>query len=191
MCLARPHKPTQTPHHGAMNDPRFPIGNFAKQTSYSSSERAANLEALRQTPANLANALMGLSEAQLETPYREAGWTLRQVAHHIPDSHMNAYVRVKLALTETTPTIKPYNEEAWALLPDTKTVPLAVSVALLEALHLRLVALFENFSDSDWQRTYNHPAGGLYTLEQVLALYAWHGTHHVAHITTLRRTKGW
>jgi hypothetical protein len=172
-------------------DPRFPIGNFAKQPSYSPSERTTSLEMLRQTPTNLAAAFVGLTDTQLETPYREGGWTLRQVAHHIPDSHMNAYVRVKLALTETTPTIKPYAEEAWASLPDTKVIPVAVSVALLEALHLRLVALFEHFSDSDWQRTYNHPVGGLYTLEQVLALYAWHGAHHVAHITTLRQNKGW
>jgi uncharacterized damage-inducible protein DinB len=172
-------------------DPRFPIGKFAKQASYSPTERAAHLEMLHQTPANLAAALVGLSESQLETPYREGGWTLRQVAHHIPDSHMNAYVRFKLALTEATPTIKPYDEEAWALLPDTKTVPLAVSVALLEALHLRFVALLETLTEADWQRTYNHPASGLATLEQVLALYAWHGAHHVAHITTLRRNKGW
>jgi uncharacterized damage-inducible protein DinB len=174
-----------------MTDPRYPIGNFAKQANYSPTERAARLGVLRQTPASLRVALEGLTESQLETPYREGGWSLRQVAHHIPDSHMNAYVRVKLALTEDTPTIKPYNEQSWALLPDTTTVPLEVSVTLLEALHLRLVTLLENLSEAQWQRTYNHPQGGLYTMEQVLALYAWHGTHHVAHITTLRSSKGW
>jgi uncharacterized damage-inducible protein DinB len=172
-------------------DPRFPIGNFVKQASHTASERATNLETLRQTPAKFAAALEGLTDPQLETPYREGGWTLRQVAHHIPDSHLNAYVRFKLALTEDTPTIKPYDEAAWALLPDTKTVPLAVSVTLLEAVHVRLVALLEGLSQADWQRTYNHPVGGLYTLEQVLALYAWHGTHHVAHITALRQSQGW
>jgi hypothetical protein len=174
-----------------MSDPRFPIGKFIKQPSYSPTQRADHLEVLRQTPTNLRAALVGLSQSQLETPYREGGWSLRQVAHHIPDSHMNAYVRVKLALTEDTPTIKPYNEEAWVLLSDTTTVPLGVSVALLEALHLRFVALFAGFAESDWQRSYNHPVGGLTSLEQVLALYAWHGAHHVAHITTLRQSKGW
>jgi uncharacterized damage-inducible protein DinB len=174
-----------------MTDPRYPIGKFSKQASYSPAERAAHLEVLRQTPAKLRVALEGLTASQLETPYREGGWTLRQVAHHIPDSHINAYVRVKLALTEDTPTIKPYNEEAWALLSDTATVPLTVSVALLEALHLRLVALLESLTQAQWQRCYNHPQGGLYTMEQMLALYAWHGAHHVAHITTLRANRGW
>lgn len=172
-------------------DPRFPIGTFSKQAAYSATERAANLEVIRQTPANLGAALEGLNNAQLGTPYREGGWTLRQVAHHIPDSHMNAYVRCKLALTEDSPTIKPYDEEAWALLSDTKNVPLEVSAQLLTVLHLRWVALLEGFSESDWQRTYNHPVGGLTTLEQMLALYAWHGAHHVAHITRLRQSKGW
>ncbi|MFN3267238.1 MAG: YfiT family bacillithiol transferase [Deinococcales bacterium] len=172
-------------------DPRFPIGKFNKQASYSAAERTANLEVIRQTPAHLKAALEGLSDSQLETPYREGGWTLRQVAHHIPDSHMNAYIRCKLALTENNPTIKPYDQEAWALLSDTKSVPLEVSVQLLSMLHLRWVALFESFTEADWQRTYNHPVGGLTTLEQMLALYAWHGAHHVAHITTLRQNKGW
>ncbi len=172
-------------------DPRYPIGIFQKQDSYSSEQRAANIEVLKNAAANLRTALQGLSEAKLDTPYRDRGWTIRQVAHHLPDSHANAYIRIKLALTEIEPIIKPYDEEAWALLSDTKIVALEVSVTLLEAIHTRLVALLESLTEADWTRVYKHPVNGVTTVEQALADYAWHSTHHIAHIQQLRTLKGW
>ncbi len=174
-----------------MTDPRFPIGNFQPQASYSAAEKTALLEVIARTPQDLRAALEGLTEAQLETPYRDGGWTLRQVAHHVPDSHINAYVRTKLALTEDAPIIKPYDEAGWALLEDTKAVPLEVSLRLLEAIHTRWVVLLQSLQPSDWARTYQHPVSGAISLERMLALYAWHGQHHVAHVTSLRKQKNW
>jgi uncharacterized damage-inducible protein DinB len=132
----------------------------------------------------------GLSEQQLETPYRDGGWTVRQVVHHVADSHVNSYVRFKLAMTEEEPTIKPYMEDRWAELADSKS-PVEVSLSLLDSLHKRWNLLLRSFQSSDWQRTFRHPEMGLLTLDQTLALYSWHGRHHVAHITTLRDRMGW
>jgi len=133
----------------------------------------------------------GLDEAQLSTPYRDGGWSVRQVVHHVPESHMNAYIRFKLALTEDNPTIKPYNENAWVNLGDVARVPVETSVALLEALHERWVTLMEAMAPADFERPLMHPEVGAITLDRLLQLYAWHGPHHVAHVTALRAREGW
>jgi uncharacterized damage-inducible protein DinB len=147
---------------------------------------------IAETPARLRAAVAGLSAAQVETPYRPGGWTVRQVVHHVPDSHLQAYTRFKLALTEDTPTIKPYAEARWAELDDTKTVDPAVSLDLLDALHTRWVAILRSLGTSDWTRTFRHPEfEHLMTLDEALARYAWHGRHHVLHITALREREGW
>jgi hypothetical protein len=136
-------------------------------------------------------AVSGLSTAQLDTPYRDGGWTVRQVVHHVPDSHMNAYTRFRLALTESEPTIKPYDQEAWANLADSRTAPVEWSLALLEALHRRWAAMLESLADEDFSRRFRHPEIGVVTLGEVLGMYSWHGRHHVAHITGLRGRMGW
>jgi uncharacterized damage-inducible protein DinB len=174
-----------------MIDPRYPIGQFERQDQYSVQARLELIERLRQTPSSLHTALLGLDDAQQNTPYRDGGWTVRQVAHHVPDSHLNAYTRVKLALTEDRPIIKPYDEEAWAQLEDTKRVPLEVSVALLEAVHTRWVAIFQSLSEVQWKLEYLHPVNGAMSLEATLASYVWHGEHHIAQITALRQRQGW
>lgn len=144
-----------------------------------------------ETPAQLRKAVQGLDEDQLDTPYRPGGWTLRQVVHHVPDSHLNAYIRHKMALTEPAPVIKPYDEAAWADLSDTTAVPIDVSLNLLDALHRRWVALLRAMRDDDFRREYVHPVTGRHTLDYMVAMYAWHGPHHVAHITTTRERLGW
>lgn len=175
-----------------MNDSlRFPVGKFQPPATFSPEIRRTAIEVIRQLPSTLAEATAGLSQKQLEMPYREGGWTLRQVVHHVADSHMNAYVRVRLALTEEWPTIKPYNEKLWAHLADARTLPVDVSLTLLDALHTRWVTLFESFTDAEWQRGYNHLDSGRQTLEHVVCLYAWHSRHHTAHITSLRQSMGW
>jgi uncharacterized damage-inducible protein DinB len=136
-------------------------------------------------------ALSGLSAQQLDTPYREGGWTLRQLAHHVPDSHLNAYIRFKLALTENIPTIKPYEQGAWARLKDTEQTPVEVSLTLLDALHQRWVVLLNSMRPEDFRRKLNHPESGVQDLDRVLALYSWHGNHHLAHITSLRERMDW
>jgi uncharacterized damage-inducible protein DinB len=144
-----------------------------------------------EAPSRLRAAIAGLSEAQLDTPYRDGGWTVRQVIHHVPDSHINAYVRFKLALTETEPTIKPYEEAAWAELADTRETPVDVSLALLEALHTRWVSVLNSMSDADFAKQFRHPELGVVSLDKNLALYAWHGKHHTAHIVNLRERMKW
>jgi len=134
---------------------------------------------------------MGISDEIWDTPYREGGWTVRQVVHHVPDSHMNSYIRFKLALTEAEPTIKPYDEAAWALLSDSGNTPPDVSLTLLDCLHRRWVVLMRGMSEADWKRTFRHPELGPVSLEQNLALYAWHGDHHIGHIDALRHRLGW
>jgi hypothetical protein len=166
---------------------RYPIGDFDP----SRLDRTENLAAIARLPSALRGAVSGLSDAQLETPYREGGWTVRQLVHHVADSHINAYVRVRLALTEDWPTIKPYNEAAWAKLEDAQTLPVEVSLTLLEALHRRWVVVFESLNGADWERGYVHPESGQEVLTGVLAIYAWHGRHHVAHVTELRKRMGW
>jgi uncharacterized damage-inducible protein DinB len=174
-----------------LDDLRYPIGRFIPPASSIAGVRAAHIETLRALPENLRAAVQGLNDAQLDTPYREEGWTLRQVVHHVADSHANAYIRFKLALTEAWPTVKPYDEAAWARLADCRQLPVDVSLALVAALHLRWVALLESLSEEDFQKGYNHPEMGRQNLAQVLALYAWHSRHHTAHISGLRSRKNW
>jgi uncharacterized damage-inducible protein DinB len=174
-----------------MADARFPIGKFHYEGPLTTEQKQTFLDEVAQTPANLRAAIKGLSDSQLDTPYRDGGWTVRQVVHHVPDSHMNSYVRFKLALTEDEPTIKTYAEDRWAELGDTKATPVEVSLALLENLHDRWVRLLRTLTAEDWKRTFRHPELGPMTLEKTLTLYAWHGRHHVAHITELRKRMSW
>lgn len=170
-----------------MSDPRYPVGRFEWAGSATDGERRKWIAELAEAPAHLRAAVEGLTEAQLDTPYREGGWTVRQVVHHLADSHMNSYVRFRLALTEETPTIKPYDENSWAELPDARSGPPEPSLALLEALHMRWVALLRTLSPSEWEREFVHPEhGARSTLSRTLAVYAWHGRHHVAQILTVR-----
>jgi hypothetical protein len=174
-----------------MSDPRYPIGKFHFDGSTSEEQRAKLIHDIEQAPPVMRAAIRDLSPEQLDTPYREGGWTIRQVAHHVPDSHMNAYMRFKLALTEDEPTIKPYAEDRWAQLADTKSTPVEVSLALLESLHTRWVCLLRSIQPEYWKRTFRHPELGTVSLERTLALYSWHGQHHAAHITGLRKRMGW
>ena len=173
-------------------DLRFPIGRFAPVPEATAEERARWIADVAALPARFRAAVSGLSDAQLDTPYRPGGWTVRQLVHHVPDSHMNAYVRFKLALTEDEPTIKPYDEARWAELPDVGVVAPEVSLALTDALHARWTALLGQLAPADWARTFRHPDyDRVMRLDTVLALYAWHGRHHTAHVTALRQREGW
>ena len=174
-----------------MADARYPIGKFSFEGPLSDHQKAQFLDDIAQTPARLTNAVKGLSEQQLDTPYRDGGWTVRQVVHHIPDSHLNSYIRFKLALTEDEPTIRPYMEDRWAELPEAKTAPIELSLSLLEDLHKRWMLMLRAIQPAEWKRTFRHPDLGSMTLEKNLALYAWHGRHHVAHVTALRERMGW
>ncbi len=174
-----------------MTDSRFPIGKFHFDGPPTEAQRAQLIANIEQAPAALREAVKGLSPQQLDTPYREGGWTVRQVVHHVPDSHMNAYVRYKLALTEDDPTIKPYAEDRWARLADSQSTPVEVSLTLLDSLHGRWVRLLRSLKPDDWKRTFRHPELGSVSLEKNLVLYSWHGGHHVAHITELRKRMGW
>jgi len=174
-----------------MTDLRYPIGEFSDPGEQTADERRRAIEEIEATPVRLRAAVQGLSPQQLDTPYRPGGWTVRQVVHHVPDSHLNAYTRFKLALTEAEPTIKPYDEARWAELADVRTAALEVSFTLLEALHQRWVLLLKSLRPEDFRRTLRHPQRGVMTLEQMLRYYAWHGRHHVAHITSLRERMGW
>jgi uncharacterized damage-inducible protein DinB len=174
-----------------MSDPRYPIGKFNGQAPASQAEREKFIKDIEEAPPRLKAAIHGLSDKQLDTPYRDGGWTVRQVVHHVPDSHLNSYVRFKLALTEEEPTIKPYCEDRWAELADTKLTPVEVSLNLLESLHQRWVLLLRSLKPDDWKRTFRHPELGQMNLDKTLALYAWHGRHHVGHITGLRERMKW
>jgi len=174
----------------AAADLRYPIGKFQSQASYSEADRAALIQDIAELPAKLRCALSGLGEKQLDTPYREGGWTLRQVVHHLADSHMNSYVRFRMALTENAPTIKPYDERAWAELTDAKHEPVEVSLKLLEGMHERWVVLLRSFKPEDWKRTFVHPERGQVDLATTLAMYSWHSKHHVAHVLSVRNAKG-
>lgn len=171
-------------------DPRYPVGRFTAPSTISPDERTDAIATLAELPEQLRNAVDGLSFSQLSTPYREGGWTLRQLVHHVADSHMNALVRVKLALTEDWPTIKPYDEKAWAMLHDV-AAPVEWSLELVESLHARWVMLLQSLTEEQWHRGYNHPEGGKTTVEMATLIYAWHSRHHVAHITHLRAKEGW
>ncbi|MEO8908966.1 MAG: YfiT family bacillithiol transferase [Gemmatimonadaceae bacterium] len=172
-------------------DVRYPVGKFDWNGVVSPSDYPRLIAEIAATPGALRSAVAGLSRDQLETRYRPEGWTVKQVVHHVPDSHLNAYTRFKLALTENEPTIKPYDEAKWAELQDTQ-VPIDVSLDLLDALHVRWVALLRSMDAADFNRTFRHPEHNrTMTLAQLLGLYAWHGRHHVAHITSLRKREGW
>ena len=171
-------------------DPRYPVGRFTPPATITAGDRTDAIATLAELPEQLRNAVDGLSFAQLSTPYREGGWTLRQVVHHVADSHMNAYIRVKLALTEDWPTIKPYDEAAWAKLHDV-AAPVEWSLELVESLHARWVMLLQSLEDYQWKCGYNHPESGRTTVEVAALLYAWHSRHHVAHITHLRAKENW
>jgi uncharacterized damage-inducible protein DinB len=172
-------------------DLRYPIGKFHFPAEVSDNDRQLFIEQIAETPANLRAALEGMSEEQIDTPYRPDGWTVRQLVHHVPDSHLNSYVRFRWALTEDEPLIKTYHEDRWAELSDARTAPVEVSLALLDALHVRWTELLRSLSNQDLSRAFRHPELGPVRLDQSLALYAWHGRHHVAHITSLRHRMGW
>jgi DinB family protein len=173
-----------------LDDLRYPIGRFTPPVSSEPAMRADQISVLRLLPGNVQNAVSGLSHTQLDSSYRDGGWSVRQLIHHIADSHLNAYVRTKLALTEDWPTIKTYDEAAWARLADS-TLPIDSSIALISALHERWVALLESLAEADYHRGYNHPELGRQELASVLALYSWHSRHHTAHITNLRKRMCW
>jgi len=172
-------------------DLSYPIGQFQKEADISAERRQTLIDGIARLPSTMRATVHGLSEQQLDTPYRPAGWTVRQVIHHVPDSHLNAYVRFKLALTESEPTIKPYNEKQWAELGDVKLAPIEVSLSLLESLHSRWTVLLRALPPPAFSRTFRHPAMGVLTLDMQLGLYEWHGRHHVAHISSLRTRMGW
>jgi hypothetical protein len=174
-----------------MSDPRYPIGKFHFEGPLSEAGREGAIAEIASAPAALRAVVKDLSAQQLDTPYREGGWTVRQVIHHVPDSHMNAYVRFKLALTEDEPTIKPYAEDRWAELSDTKATPVEVSLTLLDSLHHRWVTLLRSLGPEDWKRNFRHPELGAVSLEKNLALYAWHSKHHLAHVTELKKRMNW
>ncbi len=174
-----------------ISDPRYPIGRAQRAASLGLDERRAAIDAIAALPGELRAAVAGLDDAQLDTPYRPGGWTVRQLVHHVADSHMNAYIRFRLALTETDPPVKPYAEAAWAELHDALTMPVAISLDLVELLHARLVSLPRATPDADFARTVRHPDNGPMTLDAMLGIYSWHGRHHVAHVTALREGRGW
>ena len=171
-------------------DLRFPLGKFDKSIEITPELRKEFIQTIAQLPTNLEKAVSGLNDEQLETPYRPEGWTIRQTVHHVADSHLNAYTRFKLALTEDMPTIRPYAENRWAELADSK-MPIDVSLKIVEGIHARWTNLLESMSDADFQKQLNHPESGAWTLEKMLALYEWHSRHHTAHITKLRERNGW
>jgi uncharacterized damage-inducible protein DinB len=172
-------------------DLRYPIGRFKFEESITEEQLQRFIHQIEGTPAKLRAAVQGLSLEQLDTPYRPGGWTVRQVVHHLPDSHLNSYIRFKLALTEDEPTIKPYHEDKWAELDDARNAPIEISLALLESLHRRWVLLLRSLARQELARTFKHPELGVVSLDKNISLYAWHGRHHVAHITSLRERLDW
>jgi uncharacterized damage-inducible protein DinB len=180
---------TTSPQTGP--DLRYPIGRLSRKSSLSHEDRASAIDAIAETPARLSDAVGDLTEAQLDTPYRPGGWTVRQLVHHVADSHINAYTRFRFALTEDNPTIKPYEESVWAELPDARLLPPAVSLQLLVALHERWVTLLRSVPAESYTRTLQHPENGSMTMDDLLTMYAWHGRHHTAHVTALRERMGW
>ena len=170
---------------------QYPIGKFSFKEDVTSESRKNFIKEIESLPPKLREAVNNLNDEQLNTPYRHDGWTVRQVVHHIPDSHLNAFVRIKLALTENEPTIKTYEEKDWAKLHDYYQTPIEVSLSLLEALHKRWVVLLNSLKENDFQRKFKHPEWGLISIDFAVAQYAWHGNHHVAHITSLRERMGW
>jgi uncharacterized damage-inducible protein DinB len=174
-----------------MSDPRYPIGRFEMPASVTAAEREAMIGTIAAAPARLREAVSDLSESQLDTPYREGGWTVRQVVHHLPDSHLNGYIRFKLGLTEENPPVRGYEEARWAELPEARGAAIEMSLRLLDSLHERWAESLRSTAPEQFARTFRHPDRGAMTLDQHLVLYAWHSRHHVAHITGLRRRMGW
>jgi len=172
-------------------DPRYPIGKFLPLGEMGDADRSSAIAAIAALPSDLRAAVAGITEEQLDTPYREGGWTVRQVVHHVPDSHLNAYMRFKLALTESDPTIRTYDEASWATLADATGAPVEASLLLLDGLHERWVKLLRSLEARDFARTLQHPEVGALDLNTLLGIYGWHGRHHVAHITSLRDRMGW
>jgi uncharacterized damage-inducible protein DinB len=170
---------------------RYPIGRFEARPGLSAEQRNVLIDSIASLPADLRAAVSGLSAEQLGTPYRPGGWTVRQIVHHIPDSHLNSYLRFKLAVTEKEPTIKPYDEAAWAELFDARTADIEISLTLLDALHRRWTVFLRSLTDAQFGRAFHHPELGRVTLDGTLQLYAWHGRHHLAHIRELRARRGW
>jgi hypothetical protein len=178
-----------TPTEGP--DLRYPIGRLVRQSSLTDAARAGAIATIAETPAKLRAAVSGLADAQLDTPYRPGGWTVRQLVHHLADSHMHANIRTRLTVTEDNPPVKPYAEAVWAELPDAKTMPVEPSLEILDGLHARWVSLFRSLKPDQFARTMFHPEHGALTLDGLLAIYSWHGPHHVAHVTALRQRNGW
>jgi uncharacterized damage-inducible protein DinB len=174
-----------------MTDPRYPIGPLSRQSKLSPSQRVGAIAAIAALPFQLFDAVRGLSHEQLDEPYRDGGWSLRQVVHHLADSHLNAYVRTKLLLTEDAPTVKVWDEESWAQLADAKTAAIGGSLQLVAAVHDRWAQCLRACGEPEFARTLQHPQAGAMTLDDLLSIYDWHGRHHVAHITSLRARRGW
>lgn len=179
-----------------MTDPaliklQYPIGKFSFKDDVTTESRKNSIKEIENLPVKLRKAIKGLDDKQLDTPYRHNGWTIRQVVHHIPDSHLNAYVRMKLALTEKEPAIKTYDENEWAKLQDYYQTPIEISLNLLDALHKRWVILLNSLKENDFHKKFKHPEWGLISVDYAVAQYAWHGNHHTAHITSLRERMGW
>jgi uncharacterized damage-inducible protein DinB len=175
----------------AQPDLRYPIGKLDRKSVLTPAERTAAIDAIAAAPGQLRAVVAGLSDAQLDTPYRPGGWTVRQLVHHVADSHMNAYTRFRLAFTEENPVIKPYEESKWAELDDARTMPPDVSLAMLDAMHSRLVTLLRATPADAFQRRLNHPENGPMTVDALLSVYSWHGKHHVAHVTSLKEREKW
>lgn len=173
------------------SDLRYPIGEFAPSEAISPAERSYWIDQLRALPGQVRDAVAGLTDEQLDTPYRPGGWSVRQVVHHLADSHMNALLRIKLALTEDEPTIKPYEENLWAELVDSTAPAPEHSLKILDGVHARMALIFKHMKEDDWHRSFVHPVNGKTTLDRHLGLYAWHGRHHLAHITSLIRRMDW
>ena len=172
-------------------DTKFPIGKYEPQP-FSENQKEAWLNDIKFLPQSLEYSVLNLDAAQLNTPYRDGGWTVKEVVHHVADSHINAYCRFKLGLTENNPTIRPYEQDLWAQLSDTQNLPINISLTLLHALHARWYEILRNMGDADWNKTIVHPEHGkTFTLWHLLGMYAWHGKHHVAHVRNLREKMGW
>ena len=172
-------------------DLRYPIGDFAAPTDITPARISSWIDDIEVLPRDLRALVAPLDSGQLATAYRPEGWTVAQVVHHLADSHLNSYMRFRLALTEDRPTIKPYAEAAWAELPDARGEPIAPSLDLLDSLHTRWTQLLRSLDDADWKRDFDHPEAGLISLDVNLALYSWHGRHHLAHIQSLAKRSGW
>jgi DinB family protein len=174
-----------------MTDLRYPIGRYTPDPNPTPETRNRHIEQIAGLPVRMRQAVTGLKTDQIDTPYRDGGWTVRQVVHHVSDSHMNAYIRFKWAMTEDAPTIKAYEESEWAKLKDSQLTPAEVSLTMIESLHARWTVLLRSMTAEDFQRKFTHPDSGPHDVDWLLSLYSWHGNHHLAHITSLRERMKW